>query len=127
MDFSLTIQTKINHAFDHKTFQEDNILTRLIEADRVIQFKVDWRDDEGQAKTNLGWRVQHSQALGPYKGGLRFHQNVNTSILKFLAFEQTFKNALTGLPLGSGKGGAAIFLNDEFFGCRFFGRRFFGR
>ena len=82
------------------------ILKRLLEPDRVIQFRVTWVDDMGEVRVNRGWRVQWSSALGPYKGGLRFHPTVNLSVLKFLAFEQVFKNALTGLPLGGGKGGS---------------------
>ncbi len=82
------------------------LLERLVEPERVIQFRVVWTDDAGATHVNRAWRVQHSSALGPYKGGLRFHPGVNLSVLKFLAFEQTLKNALTGLPLGGAKGGA---------------------
>ena len=82
------------------------LLERLVEADRIIQFRVSWVDDKGEVQVNRAWRVQHSAAIGPYKGGLRFHPSVNLSILKFLAFEQTFKNALTTLPMGGGKGGS---------------------
>ena len=82
------------------------VLKRLSEPDRIITFRVCWEDDTGEVQVNRGWRVQHCGAVGPYKGGIRFHRSVNTSILKFLAFEQTFKNALTGLPIGGGKGGA---------------------
>ena len=91
---------------DHPTYRRTRILERLSEPDRIISFRVTWLDDEGQVRINRGWRVQHSNAIGPYKGGLRFHPSVNQSVLKFLAYEQTFKNALTGLPMGSGKGGA---------------------
>jgi glutamate dehydrogenase (NADP+) len=87
-------------------YTEQGLLERLVEPDRVIQFRVAWVDDAGQVQVNRAWRVQHSLAIGPYKGGMRFHPSVNLSILKFLAFEQTFKNALTTLPLGGGKGGA---------------------
>ncbi|MGY0504161.1 NADP-specific glutamate dehydrogenase [Luteimonas sp. e5] len=87
-------------------YREHGLLERLCEPDRVIQFRVTWVDDHGRTQVNRGFRVQHSQAIGPYKGGMRFHPSVNLSILKFLAFEQTFKNALTTLPLGGGKGGA---------------------
>ena len=93
----------------HRAFSpllEDAVLTRLVEADRILQFRVAWTDDRGATQVNRAWRVQHSSALGPYKGGMRFHPSVNLSILKFLAFEQTLKNALTTLPLGGGKGGA---------------------
>ena len=82
------------------------LLERLVEPERFIQFRVSWLDDKGMAQVNRGYRVQHSSAIGPYKGGLRFHPTVNLSILKFLAFEQTFKNSLTTLPMGGGKGGS---------------------
>ncbi|MDT3736497.1 MAG: NADP-specific glutamate dehydrogenase [Denitratisoma sp.] len=82
------------------------LLERLVEPERVIQFRVSWVDDRGEAHTNRAFRVQHSSAIGPFKGGMRFHPSVNLSILKFLAFEQTFKNALTTLPMGGGKGGS---------------------
>jgi glutamate dehydrogenase (NADP+) len=87
-------------------FESSNIIERLIEPDRAITFKVPWVDDEGNVKVNLGYRVQFNNAIGPYKGGLRFHPSVNLSILKFLGFEQIFKNALTTLPMGGGKGGS---------------------
>jgi glutamate dehydrogenase (NADP+) len=82
------------------------LLERLIEPERVVMFRVSWVDDHGQVQVNRGYRIQHSMAIGPYKGGIRFHPSVNLSVLKFLAFEQTFKNALTTLPMGGGKGGA---------------------
>lgn len=82
------------------------VLERLSEPDRVISFRVTWQDDAGEIQINRGWRVQYSNAIGPYKGGLRFHPTVSLSVLKFLGFEQVFKNALTGLPLGGGKGGS---------------------
>lgn len=82
-----------------------NVLERIIEPERVIQFRVPWIDDKGNLQVNRGFRVQFSSAIGPFKGGLRFHSSVNLSILKFLAFEQIFKNSLTGLPMGGGKGG----------------------
>ena len=87
-------------------YQQHALLERLVEPERVIQFRVAWVDDRGQAQVNRAWRVQHSSAIGPFKGGMRFHPSVNLSILKFLAFEQTFKNALTTLPMGGGKGGS---------------------
>lgn len=87
-------------------YKETRILERLTEADRIISFRVVWEDDKGNIRVNRGYRVQWNNAIGPYKGGLRFHENVSLSILKFLAFEQTFKNSLTGLPLGGGKGGS---------------------
>ena len=82
-----------------------DVLERLIEPERLVQFRVPWIDDKGKLQVNRGYRVQFSSAIGPYKGGLRFHSSVNLSILKFLAFEQIFKNSLTGLPMGGGKGG----------------------
>ena len=87
-------------------YREAALLERLCEPDRVIQFRVGWTDDKGQAHVNRAFRIQHSMAIGPYKGGMRFHPSVNLSILKFLAFEQCFKNALTTLPMGGGKGGS---------------------
>lgn len=90
----------------HPRYAEHGVLERLVEPERIIQFRVSWVDDHGQVQVNRGYRIQHSLAIGPYKGGLRFHPSVNLSILKFLAFEQTFKNALTTLPMGGGKGGS---------------------
>lgn len=90
----------------HPRYAEHGLLDRLVEPERAILFRVAWVDDKGQVRVNRGYRIQHSMAIGPYKGGLRFHPSVNLSILKFLAFEQTFKNALTTLPLGGAKGGA---------------------
>ena len=87
-------------------YKANKILERLIEPERVIMFRVPWQDDKGEIQVNRGYRVQANSAIGPYKGGLRFHPSVNLSILKFLAFEQIFKNALTGLPIGGGKGGS---------------------
>ncbi len=87
-------------------YTQHGLLERLVEPERVIQFRVAWADDKGQTHVNRAWRVQHSAAIGPFKGGMRFHPSVNLSILKFLAFEQTFKNALTTLPMGGGKGGS---------------------
>jgi len=87
-------------------YRDTNILERLTEPERIISFRIVWEDDRGRVKVNRGYRVQFNSAIGPYKGGLRFHPTVNQSILKFLAFEQTFKNALTGLPMGGGKGGS---------------------
>jgi glutamate dehydrogenase (NADP+) len=91
---------------EHPEYLEDALLERLVEAERIISFRVCWTDDRGQVHLNHGYRVQHSSAIGPYKGGLRFHPSVNLSILKFLAFEQTFKNALTTLHMGGAKGGS---------------------
>nr|MBI1230939.1 glutamate dehydrogenase [Cytophagales bacterium] len=90
----------------NKKYQEEKLFERMAEPERVISFRVCWTDDNHVIHVNRGYRVQMNAAMGPYKGGLRFHPSLNLSILKFLAFEQTLKNALTGLPLGSGKGGA---------------------
>lgn len=91
---------------ENPQFEANNIIERIIEPDRILTFKIPWTDDEGKVHVNLGWRVQFNNAIGPYKGGIRFHPSVNLSILKFLGFEQIFKNALTTLPLGGGKGGS---------------------
>ena len=90
----------------HPEFERAKIIERLVEPERIITFRVPWVDDKGEVQVNLGYRVQFNSAIGPYKGGLRFHSSVNLSILKFLGFEQTFKNALTTLPMGGGKGGS---------------------
>src|SRR5688572_27771023 len=90
----------------HPEYRKAKILERIIEPERVIMFRVPWQDDAGELHVNRGYRIQMNSAIGPYKGGLRFHPTVNLGILKFLAFEQTFKNALTTLPMGGGKGGA---------------------
>lgn len=90
----------------HPEFEKARIIERLVEPDRIFTFRVTWLDDKGQIQTNLGYRVQFNNAIGPYKGGLRFHASVNLSSLKFLGFEQIFKNALTTLPMGGGKGGS---------------------
>lgn len=94
------------YIMDHKPYRDAYILERMTEPDRVIQFRVCWEDDKGNIRANRGYRVQFNNAIGPYKGGLRFHPSVNLSILKFLGFEQTFKNSLTTLPMGGGKGGS---------------------
>ncbi|MGG5315929.1 NADP-specific glutamate dehydrogenase [Enterococcus sp. AZ072] len=91
---------------EHPEYIEHNILGIITEPERMIQFRVPWQDDEGNWRVNRGYRVQFNSAIGPYKGGLRFHPSVNLSILKFLGFEQIFKNSLTGLPIGGGKGGS---------------------
>lgn len=91
---------------EHPEFERANLIERLCIPDRIFSFRVTWTDDQGNVRTNMGYRVQHNNAIGPYKGGLRFHASVNPSILKFLAFEQTFKNSLTTLPMGGGKGGS---------------------
>ena len=89
-----------------KSYLQSNIIQRIVEPERTIIFKVPWLDDDDNVQVNRGFRVQFNSAIGPYKGGLRFHPSVNLSILKFLAFEQIFKNALTSLPIGGGKGGS---------------------
>jgi len=91
---------------ENPQFESANIIERIIEPDRIVMFKVPWVDDDGNVKVNLAYRIQFNNAIGPYKGGLRFHPSVNLSILKFLGFEQIFKNALTTLPMGGGKGGS---------------------
>ena len=98
-----TIEEEYNK---HPEFDRANLVERLCIPDRVISFRVSWVDDRGNVQTNMGYRVQHNNAIGPYKGGLRFHKSVNLDILKFLAFEQVFKNALTTLPMGGSKGGS---------------------
>ena len=98
-----TIEEEYNK---HPEFDKVNLIERLCIPDRIYQFRVSWMDDKGNIQTNMGYRIQHNNAIGPYKGGIRFHASVNLSILKFLAFEQTFKNSLTTLPMGGGKGGS---------------------
>ena len=90
----------------YPVFERQNLIERLCVPDRVIEFRVTWTDDNGRVHTNMGYRIQHNNAIGPYKGGIRFHSSVNLSILKFLAFEQTFKNSLTTLSMGGAKGGS---------------------
>ncbi|MBQ6826045.1 MAG: NADP-specific glutamate dehydrogenase [Clostridia bacterium] len=87
-------------------FEKNGVIERMVEPERMISFRVSWVDDNGQVQVNRGYRVQFNSAIGPYKGGLRFHPSVNASVIKFLGFEQTFKNSLTGLPMGGGKGGS---------------------
>ncbi|MEC7641840.1 MAG: NADP-specific glutamate dehydrogenase [Nitrospinota bacterium] len=99
-------QSVIPYINEHRQYIDANILERMTEPDRTIIFRVCWEDDKGNIRTNRGYRVQFNNAIGPYKGGLRFHPSVTLSILKFLGFEQTFKNSLTTLPMGSGKGGS---------------------
>lgn len=91
---------------EHPEFERVKLIERLVEPERIVTFRVPWVDDRGEVQVNIGYRVQFNSAIGPYKGGLRFHASVNLSILKFLGFEQTFKNALTTLPMGGGKGGS---------------------
>ena len=89
-----------------RRYLDANIIERLVEPERQIIFRVTWLDDKGKIQVNKGFRIQFNSAIGPYKGGLRFHPSVNASIIKFLGFEQTFKNSLTGLAIGGGKGGS---------------------
>ena len=102
-EFVITVMPFV---LDHKKYTDNYVLERLTEPDRVVSFRVSWEDDQGNIWANRGFRVQFNNSIGPYKGGLRFHPSVNASILKFLAFEQIFKNSLTTLPMGGGKGGA---------------------
>jgi len=109
-EFVQAVQEVAEDIFDHiqdkEEYHEYQILRRIAEPDRVVSFRVCWEDDNGNIRVQRGWRVQNNNAIGPYKGGIRFHPSVTESVLKFLAFEQTFKNSLTGLPMGGGKGGA---------------------
>lgn len=99
-------ETVLPYIIKHDIYYGKNILLRMVEPERLISFRVSWVDDDGEIQVNRGYRIQMNSAIGPYKGGLRFHPTVNASILKFLAFEQVFKNALTTLPMGGGKGGS---------------------
>ena len=90
----------------HPELITEGVMDALVEPERTIKFRVPWEDDQGNVHVNRGYRIQFNSAIGPYKGGLRFHPSVNESIIKFLGFEQTFKNSLTGLPIGGGKGGS---------------------
>ncbi|MAY84115.1 MAG: NADP-specific glutamate dehydrogenase [Flavobacteriales bacterium] len=99
-------ETVIPFIESNKKYAGHNLLERMVEAERVIMFRVPWMDDKGNAQVNRGYRIEMNSAIGPYKGGLRFHPSVNLSVLKFLAFEQVFKNSLTTLPMGGGKGGS---------------------
>lgn len=103
MDVQGSIETLLA---DNEAYRSAAVFERLTEPDRIITFRIAWQDDKGETRINRGWRVQHCNAVGPYKGGLRFHPETSLSVLKSLAFEQTFKNALTGLPIGSAKGGS---------------------
>ena len=100
------IESVIPFIQNNPKYQNGNLLNRILEPERIIIFRVPWLDDQGEAQVNRGFRVEYNSTIGPYKGGLRFHPSVNLSILKFLGFEQIFKNALTGLPMGGGKGGS---------------------
>ena len=99
-------ETVIPFIADHKKYDGKNLLLRIAEPERAIIFRVPWVDDKGEIQVNRGFRIQMNSAIGPYKGGIRFHNTVNLSVLKFLAFEQVFKNSLTTLPMGGGKGGS---------------------
>ena len=105
-----TIEEEYNK---HPEFEKANLIERLCIPDRIIEFRVSWVDDKGNVQTNMGYRIQHNNVIGPYKGGLRYHKSVNLSILKFLAFEQTFKNSLTTLPMGGAKGGSDFSPRDK--------------
>ena len=96
----------IEPALDDPRYEQQDLLTRMVEPERMVSFLVPWTDDQGAVHTNRGYRVQFNSAIGPYKGGLRFHPTVNEGVVKFLGFEQTYKNALTGLPIGGAAGGA---------------------
>ena len=100
------VSSVIDTVNENPLYIRNRILERIVEPDRAISFKVEWEDDSGNIRVNRGYRVQFNNALGPYKGGLRFHSSVTAGTMKFLAFEQTFKNALTTLPMGGGKGGS---------------------
>ena len=100
------VETLMPYVMDHNKYRESQILERMTEPDRVIIFRVTWEDDSGQLRANRAWRVQFNNTIGPYKGGMRFHPSVTLGTLKFLGFEQTFKNSLTTLPMGGGKGGS---------------------
>lgn len=103
----LEVLESIEDAYnEHPEFEKANLIERLIIPDKIHSFRITWVDDKGNVQTNMGYRIQHNNAIGPYKGGIRFHSSVSPSILKFLAFEQTFKNALTTLPMGGAKGGS---------------------
>lgn len=110
MEFFPTLEPYLN---EHPEIKAHNLLEWMVEPERIIQFRIPWEDDAGNWRVNLGWRVQYNSALGPYKGGIRFDPSVNESILRFLGFEQTFKNALTSLPLGGGKGGSDFDPRDK--------------
>ena len=99
-------ETVIPFIEENPKYKQAKILERMVEPERVIMFRVPWIDDQGEVQINRGYRIEMNSAIGPYKGGLRFHPSVDISILKFLAFEQVFKNSLTTLPMGGGKGGA---------------------
>ena len=100
------IESIMPYIDENPIYQDEKILERITEPERIVIFRVPWIDDKGNIQVNRGYRIEMNSAIGPYKGGLRFHPTVNLSILKFLAFEQVFKNSLTSLPMGGGKGGS---------------------
>ena len=100
------VETLMPYVLENRQYYDAQILERMTEPDRIIIFRVSWEDDAGNIRANRAWRVQFNNAIGPYKGGMRFHPSVTQGVLKFLGFEQCFKNSLTGLPMGGGKGGA---------------------
>jgi glutamate dehydrogenase (NADP+) len=100
------VESVMPYVLDHEQYRKAQVLERMTEPDRIIIFRVTWEDDQGNFRANRAWRVQFNNSIGPYKGGLRFHPDVNLGVLKFLGFEQTFKNSLTGLPMGGAKGGS---------------------
>ena len=97
----------------HPEYEQNGIIERFVEPERFIQFSVPWVDDSGKVRVNRGFRVQFNSAIGPYKGGLRFHPSVTASVIKFLGFEQTLKNSLTTLPMGGGKGGSCLLYTSD--------------
>src|SRR5690554_3427805 len=109
-EFLQAVQEVVESIWDfyqqNPAWQKASLLERMVEPERVVMFRVPWVDDRGDVKVNRGYRVEFNSAIGPYKGGVRFHPSVNLSGLKFLGFEQTFKNSLTSLPMGGGKGGS---------------------
>ena len=106
-------ETVIPYIVKHDIYHGKNILLRMVEPERAISFRVNWVDDDGEIQVNRGYRIQMNSAIGPYKGGLRFHPTVTMSILKFLAFEQVFKNSLTTLPMGGGKAGVTLIQKEK--------------
>ena len=100
------VESLADYLLDNPRYLKARVLERMVEPERIIQFRVPWADDRGNIQINRGYRIEMNSAIGPYKGGLRFHPTVNQGILKFLAFEQVLKNSLTSLPMGGGKGGS---------------------
>ena len=116
-EFHQAVQEFVESVFpfylENKAYQDERILERITEPDRSFQFKVVWEDDNGKVQVNKAYRIQFNNAIGPYKGGLRFHPTVNLSVLKFLGFEQIFKNSLTGLAMGGGKVVQTLILKES--------------